>query len=326
MADGTRDALAGGAPLVSVAITAYHSAAWLPRAIESALRQQAGFPIEIVIGDDCSADDTARILQDYQQRYPSVVRVLQRTERLGMQRNFYDVFEQCQGKYIAWLDADDSWTDPQKLALQVAVLEADNSVSVCGHFVRQVSPAGAVIHECCPSRPAGRYRLRDIIATNFVPSPTILFRNGVQRSLPPSFFSLTGVVDWPILLQSALVGDILLLDRVMADYVLMPGSAYQGKGPLYQDEIDLEFYAMAEQILPQPWQRAIRAAKGIRYDAISYHLLKQGQRAGGRSAALLAFCLPHPLDNIVSKFRALALAAVFHPVERLRRGFRSLKK
>ena len=314
------DEVAADLPLVSVAMTAYHSAAWLPRAIESALQQQTSFPIEIVIGDDCSTDDTANVLQHYQQAYPAIVRVLQRPERLGMQRNFYDTFEQCRGQYIAWLDADDYWTDPQKLALQVEVLRTDHSVSVCGHFVRQVTPAGEVIQERCPSKPAGRYGLRDIIATNLVPSPTILFRTGVQRSLPSAFFSLTGVVDWPILLQSALIGDIVLLDRVMADYVLTPGSAYQGKGPLYQDKIDLEFYTMAEGVLPRQWQRAIRAAKGIRYDAISYHLLKQGNMKDGRRAALLAFCLPHPFDNMMSKVIALALAAVFDNVEAIKKA------
>ena len=46
-------------PLVSVAMTAYSSAGWIARAIESALRQETDFAVEIVVGDDCSSDGTA---------------------------------------------------------------------------------------------------------------------------------------------------------------------------------------------------------------------------------------------------------------------------
>lgn len=307
------------APLVSVAITSYHSSAWLPRALDSVLLQQTAFPFEIVVGDDCSTDNTMDVLRAYQQKYPSILHVLRRTERLGMQRNFYDTFEQCRGKYIAWLDADDYWTDPQKLAVQVATMEADDTVSVCAHFVRQVNDTGEVVRCRCPSQRPGRYGLNDILRSNFVPSPTILFRNGIHRSLPDSFFTLTGVVDWPILLQATLVGDIVLLNRTMADYVLTPGSAYQGKGPLYQDTIDLEFYEMAEQMLPQQWQRSIRAAKGHRHEAMSYHLLRQGSFAEARMAAQRALLLPHPLDNLYSKLKSLLIAAVYERYTRLRR-------
>lgn len=311
MTQGTNPAMAESSPLVSVSMTAYNSAAWLPRAIESVLRQQTAFPLEIVIGDDCSTDPTAKVLHNYQEQHPAIVRVLHRTEKLGMQRNFYDTFQQCRGKYIAWLDADDYWTDPDKLSIQSAVLEADASVSACGHFVRHVSPTGDVITDRCPAVSPGRYGVADIIAKNFVPSPSILFRNGIHRSLPESFFELSGLVDWPILLQSALAGDIVLLDRVMADYVLTPGSAYQSKGPLYQDAIDLEFYEKMEQTLPLQWQRSVRAARGIRYEAISYHLLKQGKLREAREAAHQAFSVPYFVDNAFSKVKALALVEVF---------------
>ena len=286
-------------------MTAYNSAAWLPRAIQSVLLQQTAFPLEIVIGDDFSTDATDAVLQSLAELHPGTIRVIPRTARLGMQRNYFDTFEHCRGKYIAWLDADDYWTDPEKLTKQVAVLEADDSLSVCGHFVRQVNAAGDVVQERCPAMVPGRYGIKDIIASNFVPSPSIVFRNGIHRSLPDTYFDLTGLADWPILLQCALAGDILLMDGVMADYVLTPGSAYMSKGPLYQDALDLEFYDEMERLLPREWHRSIRAASGKRHEAMAYHLGKQGNASQAREAARKAFRLPHPMDNFLSKTKAL---------------------
>ncbi|MGI4757710.1 MAG: glycosyltransferase family 2 protein [Janthinobacterium lividum] len=312
------DVLPEKLPLVSVSMTSYNSAAWIARAVESVLQQQASFPFELVIGDDCSSDNTPDLIRSLQQKHPDIIRVVHRTGKLGMQRNYYDTFQHCRGKYIAWLDADDYWTDAEKLSVQVAVLEADSTVSACGHIVRQVSPGGEVIRDRCPTMPAGRYRLEDMIAKNFIPSPSILFRNGIHRALPDSFFQLSGLVDWPILLQSALAGDIVLLDRVMADYVLTPGSAYQGKGPLYQDAIDLEFYAEMEQTLPEQWQRCIRAAEGKRYEAIAYHLAKLGNVPQAREAAWQAFRLPYFSDNAFSKCKVLLQAEVFGRIRKTR--------
>ena len=71
------------APVVSVSITAYNSATWLPRALDSVLKQRATFPIEIVIGDDCSQDATVSVAHSYREKYPDVIRVLERSKNVG---------------------------------------------------------------------------------------------------------------------------------------------------------------------------------------------------------------------------------------------------
>jgi glycosyltransferase involved in cell wall biosynthesis len=310
----------GAPPLVSVAITAFNSEKWLARALDSVLLEQTNFPIEIVIGDDCSTDGTLAVARSYQERNPQLIRVLERSKNLGMQRNYYGTFEQCRGKYIAWLDADDYWTDPQKLAIQVQVLESDPSVSVCGHFVRQVTKDGEVIRERYPSISPGRYGLKEIILQNFVPSPTIMFRNGIHRDLPKWFFDLTGLADWPILVVAGLSGDIVFLDRLMADYVLTPGSSYMGKDSLHREAIDLEFCEQMESMLPSEWHRYARASRGRRYESIAYILRAKGDFPASREAALKAFRLPALMDNCRSKIKGLLIAVACETNWKIRRG------
>src|ERR1700683_4508713 len=118
------------APVVSVAITTYNSVKWLSRALDSVLEQRTDFPFEIVISDDCSRDETLALAKSYRDRHPRRIRVMGRCVNVGTQQNYYDRFGQCRGRFIAWLDADDYWTDPEKLAIQAETLDSDPSISM----------------------------------------------------------------------------------------------------------------------------------------------------------------------------------------------------
>ncbi|HWB32288.1 MAG TPA: glycosyltransferase [Acidobacteriaceae bacterium] len=298
-------------PMVSVAITAYNSAQWLSRALDSVLAQQTSFPVEIVIGDDCSQDSTLEVALNYRSRHPSRIRIIARMANAGIQRNYYETFEACTGKYIAWLDADDYWTDPAKLALQVEVMEADPTIQLSGHYIRVVSSDGIVKQERSPSFPPGSYGMDEILRSCTVPSVSAVFRNGLQRELPAAYFDLAPVTEWPIWVLAALHGRIEMLDRVMADYMHTPGSSAWSKGNLFAHIKEAEFFDKIEDVVPPVWRRRVRAEKGKRYEAQAYWLRQQGDYLGSRHAALKAFLSPSPADNLASKTKSL-LAATFH--------------
>lgn len=308
MATPEQNAAPGPHPLVSVAMTAYNSAKWLPRALDSVLAQQTDFPIEIVIGDDCSKDDTVAVARSYVDRHPHIIRLLERTANAGIQRNYYDTFAQCRGKYIAWLDADDYWTDPRKLAIQVAAMEADPAINLCGHYYRVVGPDGAVKQPRSPSIQPGEYGVADLLHSCLIMSVTAVFRNGIQRSLPEWYFEVAPVTEWPIWMLAAAAGKVVLLDRVMADYMHTPGSSASSKGSLFSHAREALFFEHVESILPTQYHRLARAEKGKRYEAVAYYLRQEGDFAGSRTAAIKAFRSPTLSDNMGSKTKALLAA------------------
>jgi glycosyltransferase involved in cell wall biosynthesis len=298
-------------PVVSVAITAYNSAQWLARALDSVLMQQTAVPVEIVVGDDCSQDHTVQVARDYAQSHPTAtIRVLARANNVGIQRNYYETFENCRGKYIAWLDADDYWTDPQKLAIQVQTMEADPTITLCGHYMRVVGPDGSVKQTRTPSTPPGVYGVDAMLHTCFLPSVSAIFRNGIQLGLPPWYFDLAPVTEWPIWILAAVAGKVVMLDRIMADYMHTPGSSAWSKGSLFTQEREAAFLERVESILPTRWIRLARAEKGKRYEEMAYFLRREGDFPGSRAAALKAFRSPALFDNLGSKTKALVAAVV----------------
>lgn len=112
------------APLVSVAMITFNHEPYLAKAIESVLAQRTDFDVEIVVGEDCSTDNTMRILSRYSDEYRDKIRVITSEKNVGMHANIERTEKACRGKYLAYLEGDDFFNDPDKLRKQVQFLES----------------------------------------------------------------------------------------------------------------------------------------------------------------------------------------------------------
>ena len=101
-------------PLVSVIIPVYNGARFLRAALESVFAQTYR-PLEVIVVDDGSADDSGVIAQNF----PEVRYVRQQNEGVAAARN--NGIEIARGEFLAFLDQDDLWT-PEKLKVQVDYL------------------------------------------------------------------------------------------------------------------------------------------------------------------------------------------------------------
>jgi teichuronic acid biosynthesis glycosyltransferase TuaG len=104
---------------VSVVTPAYNAAAYLPATIESVLAQT--YPHwEMIVVDDCSADDTRAVVAAYGARDPRIQLVAQ-PKNGGPARARQAALERSRGRYVAFLDSDDRWL-PSKLERQLAFM------------------------------------------------------------------------------------------------------------------------------------------------------------------------------------------------------------
>lgn len=195
----------------------YNHAPYLAQAVESVLGQQTCFPYELVIGEDCSSDETREIAVRFARRFPEAVRLLPSAERLGANRNFERTLAACRGKYVALLEGDDFWTSPHKLERQVQVLETSPEVSLTFHPVHIVPRRGAGEGRVFPKSVPERTGIRDILQYNYIPTPSVVARNpGLSRL--PGWFHRTYMTDWPFFLLCASGGQIHFTREPMAAY------------------------------------------------------------------------------------------------------------
>ena len=122
-------------PLVSVCIITYNQESYIRQAIESVLMQKVNFPWEIIIADDCSKDKTREIILEYKDRFPDLIKPLFQKRNVGGGKNFTDLINAATGKYVAYLEGDDYWTDDGKLQLA-----AYKGWGKCGIALGSMSP------------------------------------------------------------------------------------------------------------------------------------------------------------------------------------------
>lgn len=116
--------------VISVIVVTYNQEKTIARTLDSILMQKCRVPFEVVVGDDCSSDDTRKICEEYAKRFPDTIRLMPKEENKGVADNYFDCLLACRGKYIADCAGDDFWTDDRKLDKQVTILEGDASVTL----------------------------------------------------------------------------------------------------------------------------------------------------------------------------------------------------
>lgn len=116
--------------IISVVVLTYNQEDTIARTLDSILAQKCHIPFEIVIGDDCSTDNTRNVCEEYIQRFPDIIRLMPKAHNKGVVDNYFDCLLSCRGKYISDCAGDDFWIDDMKLEKEVNILENDSSVTL----------------------------------------------------------------------------------------------------------------------------------------------------------------------------------------------------
>ncbi len=110
-------------PKVTVVILAYNHERYLEKAIKSVLMQKTDFEYDILIGNDCSKDNTEKIILDFQKHSSKRIVMIKPHHNMGATKMLYTLLKKAKGEYIAQLEGDDFWNSEYKLQKQIDFLE-----------------------------------------------------------------------------------------------------------------------------------------------------------------------------------------------------------
>lgn len=113
---------------VSVALCTYNGAEFLTEQLES-IGAQTRLPDELIVNDDCSSDETPRILAQFAARaaFPVLIEINQKN--LGSTKNFERAIARCSGDLIFLSDQDDVWM-PEKIEKTAAKFSESDSIKM----------------------------------------------------------------------------------------------------------------------------------------------------------------------------------------------------
>lgn len=232
---------------VSVLCTTYNQEKYISRALDSIIAQRTSFEYEILVNDDCSSDNTASIVREYTMRYPALIKPVFHEENLyskGISPERF-LFPLAQGKYVAFCEGDDYWTDDAKLQKQFEALEGDLSLSAAAHANINVNAATESTESCTePFTQDGVYGLDYFIGQSRIPPfataslfvRSSIFGDYLKSGLP----SLKAHGDFKLQLYCAVKGNFAYSSSCMSAYRMLADGSINRSIMLDNDWIEVE--------------------------------------------------------------------------------------
>jgi len=241
-------------PLVSVIVTTYNHGPYIEQCLESLVAQETEYPYEILVGEDCSQDDTREKVVRLAEKYPDKMRAFLNEKNLK-RGNSPNLRRNARGKYLALCEGDDFWHRTDKLQIQVKVLENDPEVSVvCSGVDALFQETGRLIKAVDRRTGAwtGHYPditkailLRDIGVQTCSAVTRKSHVDHIRDNNPYEFSSQWPMGDIQTWLELSRLGKIVHMDESLATYRVMADSASRSSDP---DKL-LDFNEKCLQIL-----------------------------------------------------------------------------
>lgn len=157
-------------PLVSIIVPVYNGSKYIKTAIES-IFEQTYSNYEVIVVDDGSTDNTREILKPYEDR---IYYLYQANEGSASARNLG--IKVAKGELIAFLDADDYWSIPEKLTRQVACFNNEPMLGCVNTGWRIVNGDNEHIKTVQPWHKAPELNLETWLKRKCVRTSAMIFR------------------------------------------------------------------------------------------------------------------------------------------------------
>lgn len=274
---------------VSVICLSYNMENYIRDALEGFIMQRVNFPLEVIIHDDASTDKSAEIIREYVEKYPDLFVPILQTENQyskGVVISKELMYPLVRGKYIAYCEGDDYWTDPDKLQKQYDFLEAHPEYSFCAHASRRIDISGGTPDKIIgPLKESGTVDTPDIIYKNaqtmYTTFNSMLFRFADALARPQDMY-VPRIGDKPTITWLATLGPMYYFAEEMSVYRYHHPTSWTAKNHFAGSAQKIRLIKSYLPIYPA----ALRHMNGNHRDCIERSLLLLLQRLMVRGISL----------------------------------------
>ena len=205
---------------VSIICNAYNHENYIRDALDGFVMQKTDFYFEILIHDDASTDKTAKIIQEYERKYPDIIKpVYQKVNQYSIDGIGRFQYSRVKGKYIAICEGDDYWTDPLKLQKQYDMMESHPGIDLCAHAAVKIdAKTKKRIGYVTPSKENSILSAEQVIAGDggYFATCSLFYRVELAQKIP--LFRQIIDYDYTLQIHGALRGGVFYLSECMGVY------------------------------------------------------------------------------------------------------------
>lgn len=216
---------------VSILLISYNQQEYINECVESILRQEVTFDVEIIAADDQSTDATPEIIAGLLKQSKFQHKILVDKQNLGISKNYQRGFAACCGEYIAVMEGDDYWDDPMRLAKHIAFLDENPKCVLSFNRLKRLYHEKNIlkiqewnhpkdVELITTSMMALKNRIGNLSAC--------VFRKSALQKLKPEIYEL-GVADWMLGMAVGEHGTLAKFKEPMSVYRVHEKGKWSGK-------------------------------------------------------------------------------------------------
>ena len=188
---------------VSIIMPTYNRGSWIRNAIDSIIKQN--FKMwELIIIDNESTDNTKEVVSSFSHDKRIRYFYVKKSNDLAISDYLNFGIEQARGEYIARLDDDDQWYDPDKLIKQFNYLENNKEIIVVGGGAIMVDKSGNELYRFLKRENNSQIRNNALYANPFCHN-TVLYRKKAVKDIG-GYKKVRFVEDWELWLRLGKIG------------------------------------------------------------------------------------------------------------------------
>ncbi|EML2485803.1 glycosyltransferase [Providencia hangzhouensis] len=208
---------------VSCVCITFNQEGYIRDAINGMLAQVTDYRFEVIIHDDVSNDNTRKILLEYKNKYPNIIKLVLQTENQYQQGKKITplAIAHADGEYIALCEGDDYWIDEYKLQKQIKELISNPNVNLVITQALSLYPDETTKKFCNLGSTKRYISFADCILgpkKDFYPTATFFFKRSIILSLPDWFYTIAPVGDYYIQLFASYNNGCIYLPDVTSTY------------------------------------------------------------------------------------------------------------
>ena len=239
------------APILAIKCLAYNHEPYIRQCLDGFVMQKTNFPFIAIIHDDASTDRTAKIIQEYAQKYPAIIKPIFETENQyskhnGSIRRTMDCAIPESVQYIAICEGDDYWIDSNKLQKQVDFLEKNPNYGLVHTYAKSYNNSQQIYDDLLLGNPHNLFE--DLLYTNNIATLTTCYKKElytlyVNDIKPESKNWLMG--DFSLWLWMATKTKIGFISEITAVYRILAESASHSSDKKKQFSFYISSYKIA---------------------------------------------------------------------------------
>ena len=219
--------------IISICCLAYNHENYIRKCLNGFIMQKTNFKYEVLVHDDASTDNTVQIIQEYEKKYPEIIKPIYQRENqyskgISISREYQ--YPRALGKYIALCEGDDYWTDELKLQKQVDFLENNPEYSICVHQVTCHNCKTGIDSKFTDQFENKEYSIDEIVSGTggkFATNSIVMLKN-IPESMPDCF-KAKGFGDFQLLIYGVIVGKCYYIADNMSVYNVQAQGSWSSK-------------------------------------------------------------------------------------------------